>query len=49
MSQVEVCSKLKMDKTYLSAIENGNQNTSINTIKEILEAMNCSVDQLFKL
>ncbi len=39
MSQVEVCAKLKMDKTYLSAIENGRQNPSLITLKNILEAM----------
>lgn len=39
LSQVEVCAKLKMDKTYLSAIENGRQNPSLITLKSILEAM----------
>ena len=39
LSQVEVCAKLKMDKTYLSAIENGRQNLSLITLKNILEAM----------
>lgn len=39
MSQVDVCSKLNMDKTYLSAIENGKQNPSFLTLKHILEAM----------
>ena len=39
MSQVEVCAKLKMDKTYLSVIENGRQNPSLITLKNILEAM----------
>ena len=40
LSQVEVCAKLKMDKTYLSAIENGRQNPSLITLMNILEAMN---------
>jgi len=39
MSQVEVCAKLKMDKTYLSAIENGRQNPSLVTFKEIVKAL----------
>jgi len=39
LSQVEVCSKLKMDKTYLSSIENGRQNLSLLTLKKIFEAM----------
>ena len=39
LSQVEVCAKLKMDKTYLSAIENGRQNPSLITLKNILQAM----------
>lgn len=39
LSQVEVCAKLKMDKTYLSSIENGRQNPSLITIKNILQAM----------
>ena len=46
LSQVEVCSKLKMDKTYLSAIENGHQNLSILTLKQILEAMDVDPKEL---
>ena len=49
MSQVDVCSRLKMDKTYLSAIENGKQNTTLGKVKEILEAMGSDVDELFRL
>ncbi len=45
MSQVDVCSRLNMDKTYLSAIENGRQNPSILTVKQILEAMNEDLDK----
>lgn len=49
MSQVDVCSRLKMDKTYLSAIENGKQNTTLGKIKEILEAMGSDVNELFRV
>lgn len=45
MSQVDVCSRLNMDKTYLSAIENGRQNPSILTVKQILEAMNENLEK----
>ena len=46
MNQVDVCSRLNMDKTYLSAIENGRQNPSILTVKQILEAMNEDLGKL---
>lgn len=49
MSQVDVCSRLNMDKTYLSAIENGKQNLSILTLKQILEAMGVNADELIKV
>lgn len=47
MSQVDVCSRLNMDKTYLSAIENGRQNPSILTVKQILEAMGVEAKDIF--
>ena len=47
MSQVDVCSRLNMDKTYLSAIENGRQNPSILKLKQILEALDVDKNELF--
>ena len=48
MNQVDVCSRLNMDKTYLSAIENGRQNPSILKVKQILEAMGVEPMELFR-
>ena len=46
LSQFDVCSKLDMDKTYLSAIENGHQNITLITCKRIAEALDLDIREL---
>ena len=47
MSQVDLGSEINMEKTNLSAIENGRQNASSLTLKKIASAMGCEVKDLF--
>ena len=46
MSQLDVCSKLKFEKTYLSAIENGRQNITVITCKRIADALEVDIREL---
>ena len=46
LSQFDVCSKLDMDKTYLSAIENGHQNITLITCKRIADALDSDIREL---
>lgn len=46
MSQRDVCSKLNFEKTYLSAIENGRQNITLLTCKQIAEALDVDMKEL---
>ena len=46
LSRFDVCSKLDMDKTYLSAIENGHQNITLITCKRIAEALDLDIREL---
>jgi len=47
MSQVDLGSVINMEKTNLSAIENGRQNASTLTLKKIADALGCEVKDLF--
>ena len=46
MSQFDVSSKLKFEKTYLSAIENGHQNITLLTYKQIADALEVDIREL---
>ena len=46
LSQLDVCSKLDMDKTYLSAIENGHRNITLLTYKQIADALEVDLKEL---
>ncbi len=46
-SQMDLGSMINMEKTNLSAIENGRQNPSTLTLKKIADAMNCEVKDFF--
>lgn len=46
-SQNELCAIINMEKSNLSAIENGRQNTSALTLKRIADAMNVEVKHFF--
>jgi transcriptional regulator with XRE-family HTH domain len=48
MSQLDVCSKLNFEKTYLSAIENGRQNITLLTCKQIAEALDVDIRELLE-
>lgn len=49
MSQGDVCRKLlRMDRNYISGIENGRRNVTILTIGRLAEALGVSVEELLK-
>ena len=48
MSQGDICRALNLDPVYISNIENGKQNLTINTMERIAKALNTSLDQLLK-
>ncbi|OJX38801.1 helix-turn-helix transcriptional regulator [uncultured Flavobacterium sp.] len=47
ISQNELCAVINMEKSNLSAIENGRQNASSLTLKKIADAMNVEVREFF--
>lgn len=47
MSQIDLGAKINMEKSNLSAIENGRQNASSLTLKKIADALECSVKDFF--
>lgn len=46
LTQVDVCTEIKMDKPYLSSIENGRQNPTLLTLKKLADAIGVNVNQL---
>lgn len=46
-SQLDVCAEIKMEKSNLSAIENGRQNASILTLKRIADTIGVDVGDFF--
>lgn len=47
-SQFDLGAIIEMEKSNLSAIENGRQNPTSLTLKKIAEALNVKVEELFK-
>lgn len=47
LSQLDVCAEIKMEKSNLSAIENGRQNASTLTLKRIADAIGVNVGDFF--
>ncbi len=45
---VDVCAVIDMEKTNLSAIENGRQNATSLTLKKIADAIGVEVAEFFK-
>lgn len=43
LSQLDVCAEIKMEKSNLSAIENGRQNVTALTLKKIADAIGVDV------
>jgi len=48
MSQGDICRALDMDRGYMSAIENGKKNITIQQLERIAQALGVSVDKLLK-
>ena len=48
MSQGDICRALDMDRGYMSAIENGKKNITIQQLERLAQALDVSVDKLLK-
>lgn len=48
MSQGDICRALNMDRGYMSAIENGKKNITIQQLERLANALKVSVDKLLK-
>ena len=48
MSQGDICRALDMDRGYMSAIENGKKNITIQQVERLAQALGVSTDQLLK-
>jgi len=48
MSQGDICRKLDMDRSYMSAIEGGKKNITIQQLERLAQALGVSVDKLLK-
>jgi transcriptional regulator with XRE-family HTH domain len=48
MTQGDICRKLDMDRSYMSAIEGGKKNITIAKLEELANALDVSVDELLK-
>ena len=48
MSQGDICRALDMDRSYMSAIENGKKNITISQLERLAQALSVSVDKLLK-
>lgn len=48
MSQLDLCSEIGMEKTNLSAIENGRKNISSTTLRRIADGLKCETGALFE-
>jgi len=48
MSQGDICRALDMDRGYMSAIENGKKNITIQQLERLAQALDVSPDKLLK-
>lgn len=48
MSQGDICRALDMDRGYMSAIENGKKNITIQQLERLAQALGVSPDKLLK-
>jgi len=48
MTQGDICRKLNMDRSYMSAIEGGKKNITIAKLGELADALDVPVDELLK-
>ena len=48
MTQGDICRKLDMDRSYMSAIEGGKKNVTIAVLGRLAAALGVSADELLK-
>ena len=48
MSQGDICRKLNMDRSYMSAIESGKKNVTLGILEKLADALDVSADELLK-
>jgi len=48
MTQGDIVRATGIDRSYMSALEGGKQNPTLETIKKIAQALEVSMDQLLK-
>lgn len=48
MSQGDICRSLKLDRSYISNIENGKQNLTISTMEKVAKVLGVNVGNLVK-
>lgn len=48
MSQGDLCRALKVDRAYMSNVENGKKNPTLATIEKIAVALKVPLDELLK-
>jgi len=48
MTQGDICRALSMDRSYMSAIENGKKNVTLGVLEKLAKALDVSVYKLLK-
>ena len=48
ISQGDICRKLGMDRSYMSAIESGKKNITLGILEKLADALGVSSDELLK-
>lgn len=48
MSQGDICRATGADRAYISNVESGNKNPTLETLTKIADALDVSVDELLK-
>lgn len=48
MTQGDICRAVDMDRSYMSAIENGKKNVTLGVLEKLAKALDVSVDELLK-
>lgn len=48
MSQGDICRKLNMDRSYMSAIESGKKNVTIAVLGKLADALGVAASELLK-
>ena len=48
MTQGDICRKLEMDRSYMSAIESGKKNITLGILEKLADALDVSVDELLR-